>query len=112
MTLVLGRFRGTPETRHKGLVFWSTGAAGAAINFLLWWPAIFNVPGLQWAGPGTMLFSILTPLVLGLVGLAALIVPLHKVRKAGFLILIGFVGWSVGSLLVALVGGLINGIDR
>jgi hypothetical protein len=112
MTLVLGRFRGTPEMRHNGLVFGCTGAAGAAVNLLLWWPVIFNVPGLQWAGRGTMLFSILAPLVLGLVGLLALLVPLHKVRKGGFVILHGFLGWSVGSLLVALLGGLINGIDR
>jgi hypothetical protein len=112
MTLGLGRFRGTPKTRHNGLVLGCTGAAGAAVNVLLWWPVLFRGTGLQWAGRSTMLFSILTPLVLGLVGLLALLVPLERVRKGGFLILVGFVGWSVGSLLVALVGGLINGIDR
>ncbi len=112
MTIVLGRWRGTPEIRHTGTVFGWAAAVGAVANFLLWSPVIFDISEFEWAEPAVSLFSLTIPLVAIVAGLAALLVPIEKARKCGFAVLVGVIGWSVGGLLVVVIGGLIKAIGR
>jgi hypothetical protein len=112
MTLVLGRWRRTPEIRHTGTIFGWAAAASVVANFLLWSPVIFDISEFEWAEPAVSLFSLTIPLVAIVAGLAGLLVPVERARKCGFAVLVGAIGWFVGGLLVVIIGGLIRAIGK